>query len=148
MTPPDVQTAKRMNDTHGSGRRPRAGRPGSILRPRDDIQLFDLAGFCKRLQQLFHRTVKGGMIPISIYFHKRFQHKPTEMETRMGNRQSCFMNDVLAHEEDVEIDGAWASTMLLIPAQSSFGFMKKVEKPDRTQRGFDADHAIVEPGGA
>jgi len=48
------------------------------------------------------------MIPIRIDFHKRFQHKPTKMETRMRYRQSCLMDDLLAHEEDVEIDGARA----------------------------------------
>lgn len=85
------------------------------------------------------------MDPERIQFIQRHQNKPTTLETRVGNRQSWFIDDALTVEQDVEVDCARAGSFLLIPSERSFNLLKDFEEALRGDVGFNLDYPVEEP---
>jgi len=80
-----------------------------------------------------------------IEFVERDQDEPPLVKPRMGNRQSRFIDDAVAVEQQIEIDGAGTGPVGLVAAQCLLDFPEDGEQTLGRELRFKLHDSVQEP---
>ena len=80
-----------------------------------------------------------------IEFTQRHEDKPAMVQARMWHHEIWFVDDPLAVEQDVQIDGPGARSVLLIPAERALDFTEDSQEAFRRDICLKLHDPVQEP---
>ena len=80
-----------------------------------------------------------------IEFTQRHEDKPAMVHAGMRHHEIWFVDDLLAVEQDVQIDGSGAGSVLLVPAERSLDLTEYSQEAVRRDIRFKLHDPVQEP---